>query len=202
MRANFFFFFFNRFFGFSFSASGTHNGTIVVWDFLTRTKALVVHTHSHPITSLSWSRDQRRLLSSSLDWKVKLWNVETGVEEVSIDVGEPVLNACIHPRNHMICAVAPAARFPELIDLATGARKTVPFTEANVKVFLGSLSFDREGKRLYWGDTQGKIHEVDVASWKETNELACNADSVGVKQIVFNRKVRKGDYCCAVFVSI
>ena len=62
-------------------ASGCHNGKVVVWDFLTRSKALVVHSHSHPITSLSWSRDQRHLLSSSLDRTVKRWDIERGGAE-------------------------------------------------------------------------------------------------------------------------
>ncbi len=170
-------------------ASGCHNGKVVVWDFLTRSKALVLHQHTHPITSLSWSRDNRRLLSSSLDWRIRLWNVETGEAVYTHDLGEPVLNASIHPRRDDLCVVCVPSKVPELINLREYMRKPVPTKEgAQHSLLLGALAFNRDGSMLFWGDSVGQIHVVDVEKWVETQVLSLGDEKIGIKQIVFNRK--------------
>jgi WD40 repeat protein len=40
----------------------------------------ILRDHKGAVYSLSFSRDGKMLASSSPDWKVKLWNVETGKE--------------------------------------------------------------------------------------------------------------------------
>jgi COMPASS component SWD1 len=179
-------------------ASGCHNGKIVIWDFMTRSKALLLHQHTHPITSLSWSRDNKKLLSSSLDGRLRLWNVEKGELITPHDMGEPVLNASIHPRNDDLCVVAVPSRPPELVNLKLFSRKAVPTKEAPVAnpplssgaaiVMMGALSFNRDGSMLYWGDSVGQIHEVDVEKWQEVRCISLGDERVGVKQIVFNRR--------------
>src|SRR3989338_5212089 len=59
-------------------AVGCQDGRIVIWDFDTRNVARVLEGHVHVITSLSWSRDGRTLLSASTDWKLCLWDVLSG----------------------------------------------------------------------------------------------------------------------------
>jgi WD40 repeat protein len=49
--------------------------TVVVWDFVTRQVARQYVGHVETVTSVSWSRNSRRLLSSSQDFNVILWDV-------------------------------------------------------------------------------------------------------------------------------
>ena len=168
-------------------ASGCHNGLVVVWDFMTRSKAGTLKSHAMPITGLSWSYNQRQLLSSSLDAQVILWNVEAGIADKSFNAAEPVLNSQIHPRNSRFCALAFHGRPPEEMDLETGATRPVP-TSGPVGALLGALSYNRDGSKLYWGDNAGKIHVVDTATWKEVEETSVGSDTIGIKQIVFNHQ--------------
>jgi COMPASS component SWD1 len=145
------------------------------------------------VTSLSWSRDNRKLLSSALDWRVMLWNVETSELEASHDAGEPVLNAAIHPRNAGLCAMAVSSRVPELVDLKQFTSRPVPYAHAashggGPLVLLGALSFNRDGSMLYWGDSAGRVHVVDTVRWEEVRELSLGAETIGIKQLVFNRR--------------
>lgn len=60
-------------------ASGLASGSIVIYDLMA--SAAVVATisdqgHTRPITSLSWSKCGRYILSSSQDWKCILWDLD------------------------------------------------------------------------------------------------------------------------------
>ena len=59
-------------------AGGCKNGAVVVWDFDTHGVARVlVGGHAERVTSVSWTRSSRRILSSSADGTVKLWDLAT-----------------------------------------------------------------------------------------------------------------------------
>ncbi len=58
----------------------------------------------------------------------------------------------------------------------------------NTHLNLGALSFNRDGSRLLWGDSLGRIHEVDTTEWKDVRVTSCGGENVGIKQIVFNHK--------------
>ena len=49
--------------------------------------------------SCSWSRSGRKLLSSSTDWNVMLWDVATGELDLRLRFPSPILLTQFHPRN-------------------------------------------------------------------------------------------------------
>lgn len=59
-------------------ASGRVDGAVVIFDVETLGVARKLRGHTRQIQSLSWSRDGRFLLSAGQDWKVVLWDLETG----------------------------------------------------------------------------------------------------------------------------
>ena len=80
-------------------AVGCNDGRIAVWDFLTRGIARLCSGHIHPITSLSWNRSGHKLLSSSTDWNVLLWDIASGEIDLRFRFPSPVLKAQFHPRD-------------------------------------------------------------------------------------------------------
>jgi WD40 repeat protein len=61
-------------------ASGDQSGFIVLWDATTGTLTTRLRAHLSRITSVSFSADGRRLLTSALDGAAKLWDVDTKSE--------------------------------------------------------------------------------------------------------------------------
>lgn len=59
-------------------ASGRVDGVVTIIDVETQGVARKLRGHTRQIQSLSWSKDGRYLLSAGQDWKVILWDLETG----------------------------------------------------------------------------------------------------------------------------
>jgi WD40 repeat protein len=57
-------------------ASGSRDTTIRLWDLTAGVTLRVLTGHTYHVHSLAWSRDLRRLLSSSMD--IRLWDADTG----------------------------------------------------------------------------------------------------------------------------
>jgi hypothetical protein len=57
-------------------ASGSRDTTIRLWDLTSGATLRVLTGHTYHVHSLAWSRDLRRLLSSSMD--IRLWDADTG----------------------------------------------------------------------------------------------------------------------------
>jgi len=59
--------------------SGSHDGTVKIWDVLTSKKCLRTYMgHSLAVKDICFTADGRRFASTSFDKKVHLWDTETG----------------------------------------------------------------------------------------------------------------------------
>jgi hypothetical protein len=65
-------------------ASASEDGTVKVWDALTRQEAFTLKGHAGVVTSVSFSPDGRRLASASDDGTVKVWDAQTGQEALTL----------------------------------------------------------------------------------------------------------------------
>jgi WD40 repeat protein/tRNA A-37 threonylcarbamoyl transferase component Bud32 len=63
---------------------GLASGTVKVYDVSTCRLLLTLEGHVQRATSVAWSRDGRRLASSSQDTTIKLWDTETGQEVLTL----------------------------------------------------------------------------------------------------------------------
>ncbi|GAB7355154.1 hypothetical protein MBLNU459_g5724t1 [Dothideomycetes sp. NU459] len=100
-------------------ASGTAKGAIAIFDLETNgvARKLRGHTPGRQVQSLSWSSSGRYLLSSSVDWKGILWDLQDGSRIRTVNFGAPVFIAELHPHNHFLCAAALFEDQPVLADL-------------------------------------------------------------------------------------
>lgn len=80
-------------------ASGRVDGTVVIWDLDTMGVARKLRGHSKNITSLSWSKCGRYLLSACQSWMVILWDLQDGKRYREVRFSAPVYGAELHPEN-------------------------------------------------------------------------------------------------------
>ncbi|KAF9375766.1 hypothetical protein CPC16_000545 [Podila verticillata] len=104
-------------------AAGCSDGSIVVWDFDTRGVSRSLIGHIKTITSLSWSRNGRYLLSSSRDWNCIVWDLLTGTKKHTIRFDTPVLNAQFHPKNNSVFVAALHQEKPVIVDFSDGIKR-------------------------------------------------------------------------------
>ncbi|KAF1811345.1 WD40 repeat-like protein [Eremomyces bilateralis CBS 781.70] len=111
-------------------ASGRLSGTIVIFDIETNGVACKLRGHTKQVQSLSWSSNDRFLLSASQDWKCILWDLQDGTKVRTIRFEAPVFMAELHPKNHLRFVAALFEDQPMIVSLEGGAP---------VKVSLSSM---------------------------------------------------------------
>ncbi|KAI7445595.1 COMPASS, Set1C complex protein, partial [Hortaea werneckii] len=162
-------------------ASGTAKGTIAIFDLETNgvARKLKGHTAGRTVQSLSWEKSGRYLLSSSIDWKVILWDLHDGSRVRTLSLGAPVYIAELHPGNWMQCVAALYEYRPVLADLgSTPARqqalpnlpKRAPHEmdanpeKADAKHFTTVAAFTPSGSHIITGTTKGWLNVISTAT--------------------------------------
>ena len=85
-------------------AGGCDNGHVIVWDFETHGVARTLELHEAPVTSVSWTKSSRRLLSSGADGRLAVWDV-LGACVVQLLARENLefTGASTHPLRRDVC---------------------------------------------------------------------------------------------------
>lgn len=162
-------------------ASGTAKGTIAIFDLETNgvARKLKGHTAGRTVQSLSWERSGRYLLSSSIDWKVILWDLQDGSRVRVVSLGAPVYIAELHPRNHLQCVAALYEYRPVLADLSDSKVKqyalpNLPMRaphemdanpeKADAKHFTTVAAFTPTGSHIITGTTKGWLNVISTTT--------------------------------------
>ncbi|KAH8872717.1 Retinoblastoma-binding protein 5 like [Schistosoma japonicum] len=171
-------------------AIGCNDGRIEIWDHVTRRISKVLVAHAHPVCSLNWSRDSKRLLSASTDNTVSIWNVLSSACEQTFQFPCPVMKVQFNARKPDQLLVCPMRHAPVVISVPSGVPTIIqPEDENDLSIVA---SYDRRGRHIYTGNSKGKvcIYETNnfqlVSSFKSTS--AANA---AIKSIEF---ARRGEY--------
>ncbi|KAK4689243.1 COMPASS component SWD1, partial [Tremellales sp. Uapishka_1] len=119
-------------------AAGGIDGLVEIWDVETRSVARVLEGHVKPVGGLSWSKNNRYLLTSSLDSTAIIWDLSTlahpslipktpiastsssTLRAHTIRLEAPVANAVFHPRNSKIILATLTCNEVYLVDLRVG----------------------------------------------------------------------------------
>ncbi|QIW98056.1 hypothetical protein AMS68_003574 [Peltaster fructicola] len=163
-------------------ASGTAKGTIAIFDLETNgvARKLKGHTTGRTVQSLSWEKSGRYLLSSSIDWKVILWDLKDGSRVRTINLGAPVYIAELHPKDHLRCVAALYEYRPALVDFSESKIKQYALPnlpkraaheqeseKADLKHFTTVAAFTPTGSHVITGTTKGWLNVIDTTT-KET----------------------------------
>ncbi|KAL2125137.1 hypothetical protein VTJ04DRAFT_1502 [Mycothermus thermophilus] len=166
-----------------FLASGRVDGTVVIWDLETMGVARKLRGHSRNITSLSWSRCGRYLLSACQGWKVILWDLKDGKRYREVRFRAPVYGAELHPWNHLQFAAALFEDQPMLVDIAepievryvlpSVPKRTTTYPDADAaqrekqakedaKNMTTAIVYTASGDHLLAGTTKGRLNIIDA----------------------------------------
>ena len=114
-------------------AGGCRNGAVNIWDFDTHGVAQTLVGHTQRVSSVSWTRSSRRLLSGSADGKLILWDVLRGVATQTVDLEAEVGHAALHPRQRALslaCVGTAAAAQAFIVGLKTPDDPRLPLMAA------------------------------------------------------------------------
>ncbi|XP_039249686.1 retinoblastoma-binding protein 5 homolog [Styela clava] len=168
-------------------AVGCNDGRIVVWDFLTRGIAKVYNAHVHPVCSLNWSRNGRKLLSAATDNLVCVWDVLSGECLHMYRFPSPIMRVQFDPRDESLILVCPLKHSPVLLT-GEGEHKVIPMLDDSDSNIVAS--FDRRGINIFTGNARGRVGVVSVKTLKiiASFRVTQGTSNIAIKQIEFARK--------------
>lgn len=168
-------------------AVGCNDGRIAIWDFMTRGIARMCNVHIHPITSLSWNRSGRKILSSSTDWTVILWDVASGECECKFRFPAPILKAQFHPRDRKMFLVCPMRNVPIVVKYEGDEYKHYPLPTEGEPEHNIVASFDRRGDYIVTGSSKGKLVVIDTKTLTVLTSFKTGS-ATPIKSIEFARR--------------
>ncbi|KAF2268233.1 WD40 repeat-like protein [Lojkania enalia] len=117
-------------------ASGRHDGVVVIFDIETNGVARKLRGHTRQVQSLSWSTNDRYLLSAGQDWKCVLWDLKDGSRVRTVRFESAIFIAELHPKNHMLFVAALFEDQPVLVDISAEAptKYTLPSAPRRTQV--------------------------------------------------------------------
>eukprot|EP00116_Pleurobrachia_bachei_P002801 sb/3463063/ len=170
-------------------AAGSNDGCIVIFDIITRGIARNFQAHVHPVCSLSWSRNGFKLLSGSMDWTISVWEVLKGECLYRYRFPSPILRVQFHPILPDVFLVCPMKLRPVLLKIG-GEQRHITFDEEGGEQNIFA-SFDRLGKRIFTGNSRGKVlvFEADTLNLLTSFQVTTGSSTTtGIKSIEFARK--------------
>ncbi|GAX82973.1 hypothetical protein CEUSTIGMA_g10400.t1 [Chlamydomonas eustigma] len=140
-------------------ATGTADGSIVIWDFGTKGVAKSLNEHSSTVSSVCWSRDGRFLVSGSEDQRIIMWDVLTGNQEKCIALDHPVSSLSLTRQPPYQCIVNFSDGSTALkIDFSTGDQKQLPtFGEGEGLPGSTAILNPKHGDIIILGQSRGSF---------------------------------------------
>nr|CAH8852812.1 unnamed protein product [Trichobilharzia regenti] len=171
-------------------AIGCNDGRIEIWDHVTRRISKILVAHSHPVCSLSWSRDSRKLLSASTDNTVSIWDVLSSACEQTFQFPCPVMKVQFNARKREQFLVCPMRHAPVVITVPSGVPTIIQPEDEND--FSVVASYDRRGRYIYTGNSKGKVCIYDTTDFQLISSFkSTSAANAAIKSIEF---ARRGEY--------
>ncbi|CAB4489917.1 unnamed protein product [Rhizophagus irregularis] len=148
-------------------AGGCSDGYCIVWDFQSMSIIRKMRCHVNSVTSVSWSRNGRCILSSGEDHKCVYWDITKGTQKW-IRFDGPVLMAEMHPRNNSIFVASIYQDSPGL----HLTRITAAVKKQRIQLFIYSNNtpiysktvvcrYDKRGNRILTGTNKGYLNVID-----------------------------------------
>eukprot|EP00040_Diaphanoeca_grandis_P013345 m.67428 g.67428 ORF g.67428 m.67428 type:complete len:470 (+) comp23809_c0_seq2:144-1553(+) len=178
-------------------AVGCNDGRVLVWDFDTKGVARHFSGHVQTVSSVSWSRNGRKLVSASTDWHCIVWDVVSSERIASYKFDGVVLSAMMHPRNDtqfIACLMLSSPVFIDMSKPEAEGRHVYDITEeeiANNSKARGDQGacavFGHKGEKIYIGTPRGKIKIFNTKTHELIKEFtAATGSACAIKSLAFS----------------
>ncbi|PCH43308.1 WD40 repeat-like protein [Wolfiporia cocos MD-104 SS10] len=152
-----------------FVASGYEDGTVTIWNPVTRARMFNLEVHTQPICALAFSPDGNKLASGSSDKRVVLWNAPNGIKLLELTGHEGFVDSIAFSPDGQTLASASVDFTARLWNVQTGEQRAV-LSGHNAMVML--VAFSPDGTKLLtasadciariWSvKTGGEIHSLE-----------------------------------------
>uniref|UniRef100_A0A914KNA6 Uncharacterized protein n=1 Tax=Meloidogyne incognita TaxID=6306 RepID=A0A914KNA6_MELIC len=181
-------------------AVGSTDGRVFIYEFVTKGVVKAWNGHVKPIISLSWSRSGKRLLSSSVDGSVAVWdvlNTTQPLHRLSFGVGSTTQCALFNPRNenqilvYLILLNSSVCSSPVVKNLLTGQEtRLAPIGSKSDAADepISTAIFDRRGNFIITGSTKGQIIVYDSTTLKPIIHCRQQGNQQQIKSFSFSRR--------------
>ncbi|KAI8977098.1 WD40-repeat-containing domain protein [Mycotypha africana] len=169
-------------------AAGCLDGRCVVWDFDSKGVARNLVGHVKSVTSISWSRNGRYLLSASRDWSCIYWDLASGTKKLKIRFDAPVLMAHMHPKNNNRFVAALFQQNPVIVDIDENGEAVItplplepPENDGSIKPpvsYVTAISWNKAGNRVYTGTAKGYLSIINVDKLKMVYSLKVTSSTI------------------------
>ena len=153
--------------------SGSYDNTVILWKWNESVLPVqVLEGHVQAVLCVAMNRDGRRVISGSSDCSLKVWDADSGRQEVVIEVGE-------NSEDEGVCAVAVCEKSrTAAVCLASGKMKVVN-TDTSTTVFehgathvhvILCLALSPNGALLATGSRYGVVQVWETETWTRTGQ--------------------------------
>lgn len=163
-------------------ATAGRSRIVTVWDATTQDKKWSLTGHTADVRALAFSPTADLLASSGLDRRIRLWNMATGENTLTLLSNESmnVYSLAFSPDGRWL-ASGSSDGLLRIWDVATGQRREELSGHTG---YLAALAFSRDGKAIASSTDKGEVKIWNTTTWKPQAEIS--ADAVPVYSLAFH----------------
>eukprot|EP01124_Arcella_intermedia_P007290 TRINITY_DN14429_c0_g1_i1.p1 TRINITY_DN14429_c0_g1~~TRINITY_DN14429_c0_g1_i1.p1 ORF type:complete len:435 (-),score=121.28 TRINITY_DN14429_c0_g1_i1:8-1147(-) len=135
--------------------------------------------HVRPVTSVSWSSSGRRLLTSGLDWNLRIWEVGSSNFLFTKTFDSMILHSQLHPSDKEFSLVSPWMDEPYIVNINTGKITSLQFLPSREDYQKRAARhdtnciayFNLSGDCIFLGSHEGVISVLDTITLKKLKTI-------------------------------